>query len=274
MKILMLNSTGKNEDGPFNLRNRVPAEALRERGHTVDIEPKDFNYDIVAFYRFYRMDVSLIMKMCRSFGAKIVYDTDDLVYKVKSDNPSRLLLNNSGSTAIPLLKEADLVTCTTQHLQRELAKVTSKPIVVVPNALNLGNWRVRAGNKKVKRIGFVGSVSHYPDFDIVLDALVQLQSRYDFEFVTMGLEVDNWLSIMEQDDPTNRFIPIAKSALEKLAKLKWTKHTWVKYDDYPNKIAEMNLDIGLAPLHYSRFNSCKSSLKFYEYSSAGTLWLA
>jgi hypothetical protein len=46
-------------------------------------------------------------------------------------------------------------------------------------------------------------------------------------------------------------------------------HTGVAIEQYPAKLAGLDLDLALAPLEHNRFNECKSNLRLLEYGACG-----
>ena len=46
-------------------------------------------------------------------------------------------------------------------------------------------------------------------------------------------------------------------------------HPPVCFDDYPAKLASLDLDLAIAPLEYNRFNEAKSNLRLLEYGVMG-----
>jgi hypothetical protein len=46
-------------------------------------------------------------------------------------------------------------------------------------------------------------------------------------------------------------------------------HKAVRFEDYPRKLATLNLDLAVAPLEHNRFNECKSNLRVLEYGVLG-----
>jgi glycosyltransferase involved in cell wall biosynthesis len=46
-------------------------------------------------------------------------------------------------------------------------------------------------------------------------------------------------------------------------------HGFVAINDYPKKMASLNLDIAIAPLESNFFNECKSNLRLLEYGAMG-----
>jgi len=46
-------------------------------------------------------------------------------------------------------------------------------------------------------------------------------------------------------------------------------HPFVPFEQYPAKLASLNLDLAVAPLEVNRFNECKSNLRLLEYGILG-----
>jgi hypothetical protein len=46
-------------------------------------------------------------------------------------------------------------------------------------------------------------------------------------------------------------------------------HNGVPIEEYPRKLASLNLDLALAPLEENTFNECKSNLRLLEYGACG-----
>jgi hypothetical protein len=46
-------------------------------------------------------------------------------------------------------------------------------------------------------------------------------------------------------------------------------HPGVPFDQYPAKLASLNLDLALAPLEHNKFNEAKSNLRLLEYGIMG-----
>jgi hypothetical protein len=47
------------------------------------------------------------------------------------------------------------------------------------------------------------------------------------------------------------------------------QHTPVAFDEYPAKLASLDLDLAVAPLEYNKFNEAKSNLRLLEYGIMG-----
>ena len=56
---------------------------------------------------------------------------------------------------------------------------------------------------------------------------------------------------------------------ESLKEMVTEVHPMVPFHEYPNQLARLNFDIGIAPLADNSFNRCKSHLKALEYGMLG-----
>lgn len=277
-KILWINDNPKPNGCTF-YRNMIPAEGLQSLGwepHFLPIdESKPFDFDIVVFSRMYQYSgIKPVVEMIRAKSkAKIVYDTDDLIDHISPDNPFAAELNKKDllDSYHYFIREADLVTVTTDYLKKEVAKKSTQKIVVIPNSIR--EFKLRKGGEKIPRICYTGSTTHFPDYDFALDVILDLQKKYEFEFVTLGLGQDDIFEKNYKDEPL-----IMKPYLSCMAKIKKIKryklHKPVDIFEYQNKLRDMNITIGLCPLHDDKFTRCKSAVKYYDFASVGTVTLA
>ena len=103
--------------------------------------------------------------------------------------------------------------------------------------------------KKEIRLGWQGGNSHYHDLYMIAPAIKRILSKYDnTKFVFFG---DLGLKGLFKDVDESR--------------IEW--NNWVSNAAYPYKLATLNFDIGLCPIVDDKFNSCKSTLKYLEYSA-------
>lgn len=188
--------------------------------------------------------VTDIIEGFKKTGAKIVYDTDDAqdLYPLEGEAASEVKENLD--SYFYLLKNADLITVTTPELKKHVEQYTDKTVLVLPNSIDPDLFPERKKERKIK-IGFTGSPSHVPDLELVWDAIQKLKEKYDVYFEILGFQYKN---------------------------CKYKKPVPVEH--YYEALAELGADIGICPLKESGFNTCKSPLKFLEYSSVGTMVLA
>lgn len=285
LRILSYVSRG---DACFWYRNKIPLDALAKKGHkTSNLNIGDMmdlsNVDMIQFSRVYVNDFEEFLYYLKDQGKKIWYDIDDAVDLVTDFNPYCLENRRHMSAFYFMLNMADVVTTTNENLRDHLAKMTPKPIHVFPNCINKSEWKVERPRKSTNlRVGFAGSPSHIKEVNMVLPVIRDLQKRYDFTFVMMGMGSGNSLEEWYQSSKiqyADRWTTWEYTIeLEKMYQLlKDIKLDWqnsVRWEMYPRKLASLDLDIGLCPLLEDDFNICKSPIKLYEYALVGTTTLA
>lgn len=248
--------------GCWWIRLKVPLEELKKK-HAVFLTDGNTKYpmnawDIVVFNNILtgieKMDgdrsisssnVQQMVEELKGYGTKIVYDTDDSQdIHLLHGFIGKIVDDNLDSSYFYLLKNADLITTTTQQLKDHLSKFTDKPIKVLPNCINPDLFPKRKQNDKVK-IGYAGSFSHIPDFGIVEPAIKNLKRKHDIYFEILGFQYPPYKH--------KRPVPMEK---------------------YYQALADLGADIGICPLLDNPFNRNKSPLKFLEYAMTGTMTLA
>lgn len=183
-------------------------------------------------------------------GAKIVLDIDDDPFTLNPDHPAYEMFKAQAPQHKMFIEMADHVICSTENIRKVVEKYNPK-CTVIPNAIDPDIWKVKKPKKRTDgkiRIGWFGSASHMADMPIFLPVVEAIEKKYDnVEFHIVGF-VDT--EITEK----NRF-----------------HHPPTKgYEEYPQFIADMDLDIALAPLLDTQFNSCKSNIKFLEHAMLET----
>lgn len=273
IKILVNNMlTPDTLDGCMVYRNVIPFDALSAMGYEIAYLPiKKFDYHIGWFNRGYGKGIEKVVDLYREGGAKIIYECDDLLDAVTSDNPFRMGDYEPIAKSFRyLIRNADLITTTTHPLRDEIRKRTDKPVVVLPNSIRETIPRKRKGKRL--RIGYGGGLSHYKDLDFLLDVILDLQKDFEFDFVTIGVGKNPDLKSYKENDSVYKHI---ESVFAKLDSVKNYQHVppvpaWM----YQLRLSEADLDIGVCPLQDNRFTRCKSAIKYYEYASVGTVTLA
>jgi glycosyltransferase involved in cell wall biosynthesis len=201
-------------------------------------------------------DYQNIIDAARREGKPLIFDLDDLIFFLPENHPDRQSLYYASSLLpmFQMLLQADMVTVTTKKLKSVLAKYVDN-IVILPNYFNETLWQLRSPVLKKKgeklTIGYMGGYSHKPDLDFVMPILQDLIKRYPekISFHFWGCE------------------PSAE--MDSLPQVEWTPHISLSYKDYSAFFQTQSADIFIAPLENSLFNSCKSGLKFFEYSALG-----
>lgn len=119
-------------------------------------------------------------------------------------------------------------------------------IVVRENRLPLSWWdglQTQRRQGKKPRVGWAGGSSHTGDLELIADVVRDLADEVEWVFFGMCPEA-------------------LKPYVHEF-------HGGVAIEEYPAKLASLNLDLGLAPLEHNLFNECKSNLRQLEYGACG-----
>lgn len=216
--------------------------------------------DIVVTQREFSRDYDLtskIVHLARQLRKPLVLDLDDLLLELPENHPDR----QSGFFAdalLPLMQivmESDLVTVATKTL-REYLLPYNPNTKVISNYLDDSLWKFKT--PKIHRkpedpvtIGYMGGYSHEPDLRMVLPALLQLLQKYPerVQFRFWGIQ------------PPSELVPYST--------VDWYPPDSYYYTDFAKYFQTQTADIFIAPLCDNLFNSCKSPIKFFEYSALG-----
>lgn len=222
--------------------------------------------------------VSDLIWAARAHGVRVLMDCDDLVFDlryaqlvaVNNDQPfdCETYLNDWYAYVgriQAVAQQCDGGITTNAFLAEKLATMCQGPVSIIPNFLNKRQQEVsvrllaakaKLGFDPGKRVMigyFSGSPSHNRDFQVALDALIQL---------------------MDEDDGVAVRIVGFMSGHERLARF-GDRVDKIDLQDWLNlqvKIAEV--DINIAPLQLNDFTNCKSELKFFEAAIVGSYTIA
>ncbi|MCU7645145.1 glycosyltransferase [Pseudomonas piscis] len=224
---------------------RVIARVSYESPSTVEIERLSPD-TIVLQGRYSEGAVSDILRMKKYSSALRIYELDDYVISApKKNSHTRNKPANTEQMVRDGIALCDRVVVTTQPLADALSSMHSD-IRVVPNMLAPDPWAtltsLRATSSK-PRVGWGGGTSHTGDLEIIADVVRELAN--DVEWVFFGMCPD------ELRPYVHEFYPA------------------INLQNYPYKLASLNLDLALAPLEFHIFNDCKSNLRLLEYGACG-----
>ena len=283
LRIAMINNT-REENPSYVMRNKLVAQQLEALGHkvfckTVAYDFDHDDYDVFIFNRFYEGTLLKHITFLKSIGKTIIYETDDNYEAIDENNPFMKIKDFGVLSSRELIKIADGVTVSTPELKAEIYNMFPKAkVYTVPNALDFSMYKKRKGGNKKLRIGFQGSNVHVQDLLIVIDAVAELQEKYGFKFYVFGIDDESLKKLnkfcLEYKKEKWKWMMDFPELYARLQKMEYKHIPSVSYDEYRDKLAELNLDIGIAPLTDTRFNRSKSCLKFYEYAAVGTVTLA
>ena len=244
----------------------------------------DFSgYDALVLNRAMAGEIQKVIENARKAGLKIIYDCDDALDLVPGHNLAKKAVEPHIESYKFLLKEADLITTTTDILKGHFRSFTKKRIEVIPNCVDSKEWFEETNfNSDKIRIGFMGSNTHIKDINIALRALCEIQKSvkiklYLFGFSTTHQTANSWINA----SGGNRRTDFHEHLVE--FKRLWTEISntsetfWVQgvsISEFLDKAKRLKLDIGLCPLEDDDFNSKKSCIKFYEYATINTCTIA
>jgi hypothetical protein len=186
-------------------------------------------------------------------ACRFVHDIDDLLWAIPADNPGAAELPPALLAKIDAsLRLADLVTASTEPLAAAL-EARGIPAVVIPNLLDPADWQIapRRAERTRLRVGWYGQRDlHVADLTLITRVVSELADAVDFVFygdVPAGLATRG-----------TRLETYAGTAIEL----------------FPAMLAQLDLDVLLAPLARNAFNECKSNLRLLQAGMLGYAVLA
>jgi len=281
MNIFFLTET---ESGCYRWRSAIPAKYLRRRGHAVQILSDNFQAyeapDVIVIFRAHYPDVHRLVEWCKQRDIRVVFDTDDALDRVPKENIHYRELQGRLGLYSFLLEHADVVTTTTPVLAADLRQ-RNPNVVVLPNSADPEEWNVRPRGDDL-RIGWTGSATHFHDLAVALPAIREVQKRHPFTLVLQGLCDRPDLTEFYSGLVTSHGKPFVNSPLgksikrlvEELASIRYEFHPMVPFSQHAEKVCELALNIGIAPLVEDSFNRNKSCIKYYEYALSGAVTVA
>lgn len=214
-------------------------------------------------------EVAAWVQSLRAAGAlAVVYELDDdevsaacLDWMRAAGGLERVGISRLESERLAMvrtLRACDAVTVSTEPLARVVRCVTSKPVIVLPNAIDVAWFRERLMGRpewhgERLTIGWAGG--RRPDADI--EPMAVAWGRIARRYPSVRFVVGGW-----QPDPIYREV----DDLDRIVRLPWRD-----IEDYPTV---MQVDIGCTPLADTPFNRCKSPIKLWEYGLAGAAVVA
>jgi len=195
------------------------------------------------------LDSSLMpWKKYRKFNdAFMICGLDDLVYMLPNHHPKQgKWPKNIRRKVKELFQASDRVIVANEALAEEFRKMTHE-VIVVPNYLENWRWESLAIPEKIQkkkiRIGWAGGSEHVADLEFIRPVVEALYKEVDWVFMGLCLE---------------GFEPYIKEY-----------YAGVDFDRYPQLLANLNLDLAIAPLTHNKFNECKTNLRLLEYGVLG-----
>jgi glycosyltransferase involved in cell wall biosynthesis len=256
-----------------------PFAALQAQGYPAEWDFKDSNspilpeivpaFDAIILARMsWRLaDKSQEVAWFRALhnaGKAVIYEVDDDMF---STGFIQRLIGLHGYTdaeaqerrdcILDTLQRCDGVTVSSQRLATIVRTFTDKPVIVVPNAIDLDWWwAVQQLAKRVTQgltIGWAGGKRPDRDSQEMAAAWGRIARRYpQVGFAVMGHQPD----VIREHVPAERITAIP----------------WMSIEEYP--LGYVNIDIGCCPLSPEPFNRAKTPIKAWEYAASGAAVVA
>lgn len=294
MKILFVTDTIDCwKHGIWFHRQQTPSEFLAMRGHGIKQVAMGTTFskelmewpDTVIFGRTYpaHYEPIKIMRDYKKLGKRVLYDMDDDFWQVAKDNPSVNVSNAMKDQYEGMIMEADAVITPSEVLAKKFKKHFKKKIFICPNGINPEVYQERPHEHKELIIGYMGAASHWNDLKLVGEAISLLAQKYDFLFCIYGLVGEPleaamyaYRKVMRDNlmPEKNAYYKSALDFYDQLKNLRMWHVPFMPPELHPTVLGRCDFDIGIAPLEDNEFNRGKSCIKFYEYSSTGTVVVA
>jgi GT2 family glycosyltransferase/glycosyltransferase involved in cell wall biosynthesis len=230
--------------------NRIisPLRTLLKAGKAQGLDSGDYlsipdlarlSPDAVIFQR--QMDwVQIKMMELYALNSKAlrIFELDEVLVEIRQGNQTMAKRFRQA------LDICDRLVVPTEYLAEEYRQFKDD-IRIAPNCLERARWESLAPKRrqgKKPRVGWAGSAVHESDLALVADVVRELGS--EVEWVFFGSCPEGVRHLVEY-------------------------HGSVPFDDYPAKLASLNLDLALAPLEDTPLNRGRSHLKLLEYGMLG-----
>jgi len=266
--------------GPTLWRVLFPFTALHKLGYRADWALKDapgigslaplydgFVIPRMAWKPGQRQIAEQWFSMIRRAGRFVAYDLDDDILTADLNYRAVELGWADGKTFVELeaerferiwaLQQADGVTVSTQRLATVVRSFTTRPVIVVPNAIDVPWFRrvLRSAERRSASptIGWAGGRRPDRDLGPMAEAWSRIARRYPaVTFVVQG----HVPAVVTDAVPADRLLVLP----------------WMPLERYPAGLVEV--DIGCASVSDERFNRCKTAIKAYEAAVAGAAVVA
>ncbi|MGP0595140.1 glycosyltransferase [Nitrospira sp. T9] len=190
-----------------------------------------------------------MLEEAQSHGTRIVYDCDDLLWKIPLDNPNHGYFTPEYlQRMFGLMYTADCVTVSTEPIQTDLFKRGIDSTLLL-NCLVRQEWedfkpRRRAGSRP--RIGWAGQAKVHKGDAAILETIIEaLKDEVEWVFLGDAPQMSSSPGVISE---TFSMVDVAQ---------------------YPKKLASLNLDLALAPLVPNPFNEAKSDIRILQYGILG-----
>lgn len=242
--------------GCGNYRVRWPFDVLVRSGLAQGVESpylldaatlSELAPDVVVFQRLIELDQIARLKQYRKeTDAFFVFELDDLISDIPGDNRfSGLFPRQTLDRLKAAIGLCDRLVVSTPALAAAYGPFAPE-VVVCSNSLPDVPWASLSGARRSgprPRVGWAGSAGHLGDLKILYPVVKATAHLVDWVFLGAIPNV------------------LRRHAVE--------VHELVPIDQYPAKLASLDLDLAVAPLEVHPYNDAKSNLRLLELGAMG-----
>lgn len=223
--------------------------------------------DVVVFHRPDDPKKLELARLLRQQGKKIVFDNDDTYkddggFKFNKYLDKERLEKNLGTineTIDKFIREADLVTTSTQFLADEYKKLNPN-VIVLPNCVDPFYFDEHKVNQSDDvRFAINGSVGVTSDFEHAYNIINRTYNEPNVHWLFWSLPINREDKIVHE-----LYYEEYKKLDEMIEGKKITWYPFVNMEIYFDQMNEMEIDVMVIPRADNYFNRCKSNLKFLE----------
>tara|TARA_R110000824_G_scaffold194375_5_gene376995 strand:+ start:5172 stop:6191 length:1020 start_codon:yes stop_codon:yes gene_type:complete len=207
-------------------------------------------FDVIIFQRLQqKAGIKLIIELKEKYpNTKIYAETDDHIGDITPSNSNADKFKDHHSNSAWHCEISDGIIASTQYLS-DLCRKFNDNIYVAPNCIDPETWKFEEKElpeNEILTYGYVAGGGHDEDLKII----------------QRGLNIYNTDCLIKVRYGGHR----PKFLTDKRIDFKTV--AW-GIDEYPQRLYDLNVDIGLAPLRDTEFNRAKSNIKFLEWSYIG-----
>jgi len=202
--------------------------------------------DVFIFQRIGSNYVFDLVSNLKSHGKKVIFDIDDYLLELPEFLDHHHLSSESKRALRSVINVVDYVSTSTNRLASKLNEI-NQSVRVIENCSNPYNGGVAQQNLGAEITLLVSSTDSVR-VDFLIPSLIELQNQYPSLFI-----------IVVVGPPSKAF---------KQANLQFAEYENFSYEEFKKFLASLTNPIGLIPLDDSVFSSCKSPIKFFDYSLA------
>lgn len=225
--------------------------------------------DVVVFHRPEDEGKLKLARLLKKLGKKIVFDNDDTFkdnggYRFNEYMDKKRFekgMKSINEVIDNFIKEADMVTCSTEFLADEYKKLNDN-VVVLPNCVDEFYFDEPLKNEDGKvRIGIVGSLAVTADLEKCKPIIEHFKDREDVTIVLYSLP-NKGVDKITRELYSEEYKWL--DGLKDYKNIEWQPFT--DFEVYYDTLNQLRLDIAIIPRDDNYFNRCKSNLKFLEMS--------